>query len=132
MLTTDATMFDEFQEEVALNEVAKPKHRKPTRARTQPLRVVRNELLDIGARRYICMCWRCRMGGVPKGDMAQMDRILARHLLRMSEAERDDWLRSWAANPNHGTAGESRIRIWMAIERGRKMSEPVYAQKRGE
>lgn len=73
-----------------------------------------------------CRCWRCRAGGVAKSDMPQLDRILARHLLRMGNGEQLSWLREWELNPNHGSRGRSALERWLEIEQGRRIAEPIY------
>lgn len=78
-----------------------------------------------------CRCWRCRVGGVSKLEMSQLDRILARHLLRMNDTDRLNWLHDWEQNPNHGEWGRSALERWMAIEQGRRIAEPVYYVRTG-
>lgn len=74
----------------------------------------------------ICRCWRCRGGGVSFLDMPGLDRILARQLLRISEAERLAWLRDWELNPNHGAYGRYILELWIKIESGFRYAEPAY------
>lgn len=97
---------------------------KPDAAPEAPPR--RNHTLDIDPMRAVCRCWRCRAGGVAVSDMGPMDRILARHLLRMPTEERDGWMRLWAANANHGPSGKRALEAWMAIEQGENRPEPSY------
>lgn len=102
---------------------------RPARMTALDFAVTRNSSIDVDPMRMICRCWRCRSGGFPLSDMLVMDRLLARHLLRMTAVERTSWLREWEANPNHGVSGVMALQAWMAIERGHKKPEPTYFAK---
>lgn len=105
------------------------KTERPGRMTSLDFAVTRNDSIDVDPMRMVCRCWRCRSGGFPLSDMPVLDRLLARHLLRMPHAESTAWLREWGANPNHGASGVAALQAWMLIERGHKTTEPVYFSK---
>lgn len=130
VVSASDAIWEEVDPAIVEASTLKSRRDRSTANETRFLRVIRNEMLDVGKPlRPVCRCWRCRSGGLPLGDMAQMDRILARHLLRMGQAERRDWLRLWSANPNHGPGALERLRIRVEIEQGHRIPEPVYYQK---
>lgn len=76
-----------------------------------------------------CRCWRCSGAYVASSEKSAMDRILAKHYVRMSrtsKAEADEWLRQWAATPNHSPEDLRTLETWIRIEAGEKVAEPKY------
>lgn len=91
----------------------------------------RRARMDIEGSPFICRCWRCKGGAlVSLEERGRLDQIMARHLLRMSDHERDTWLRQWSAVPNHGPEDLRALNAWMAIERGESVGEPIYLPRR--
>ncbi|WP_156395322.1 hypothetical protein [Achromobacter sp. Root565] len=73
-----------------------------------------------------CRCWRCR-GGVALADRATLDRLLAKHLITLSESERGQWMLFWAAHPRHDADALDQMNTWLRIAGGSKEPAPVYA-----
>lgn len=92
----------------------------------------RRRTLDQPRDEMKCCCWRCRGRTISRSEKGPMDRILARHLLRMSGPERNDWLRLWGAIPAHSPEDVRTIEAWIAIESGQRVQEPTYATKGGQ
>lgn len=78
----------------------------------------------------ICRCWRCSGAMISLMERGPLDRILARHLLRMTESERDDWLGRWYQVPNHGPQDIRTLQAWMDIEQRKRIAEPTYLPRR--
>lgn len=77
-----------------------------------------------------CRCWRCSGAPISVMERGPLDRILARHLLRMTELERDDWLGQWCMAPGHGPQGIRALQAWITIEQGKSVPEPKYSAGR--
>lgn len=75
---------------------------------------------------YGCQCWRCQGGWLALSDRAVLDRILAKHLMRMSDAERAEWMMNWAAQPKHSKADLAQLSAWLRIAGGSGEPEPSY------
>lgn len=86
--------------------------------------------MDVGGNANTCRCWRCKGGNVSMAERAAYDRILARYLVRLSEAEREDWLWEWSSVPTHGPDDIRTLTAWMEIERGKQIPHPQYLPRR--
>lgn len=78
----------------------------------------------------LCRCWRCKGGHISAAERAAYDRILARHLVRLGDTEREYWLRQWSSVPTHGPDDIRTLKAWIAIERGKHVPEPTYSPRR--
>lgn len=72
-----------------------------------------------------CRCWRCR-GGVALADRATLDRLLAKHLMTLSESERGQWMLLWAGHPRHDTDAREQLNTWLRIMGGSNEPAPEY------
>jgi len=72
-----------------------------------------------------CRCWRCR-GGVALADRATLDRLLAKHLMTLSQTERGQWMLFWAAHPRHDAEALEQLNTWLRIAGGSNEPAPVY------
>ncbi len=75
---------------------------------------------------YGCQCWRCQGGWIALADRPILDKILAKHLMRLSEAERGEWMLNWAAQPKHRKADQDQINAWLRIVGGSDEPAPSY------
>lgn len=75
---------------------------------------------------YGCQCWRCQGGGIALADRPVLDKILAKHLMRMSESERGEWMVNWAAQPKHRKVDQDQLNAWLRIVGGSDEPAPVY------
>lgn len=75
---------------------------------------------------YGCQCWRCQGGWIALADRPVLDKILAKHLMRMSESERGEWMVNWAAQPKHRKVDQDQLNAWLRIVGGSDEPAPVY------
>jgi len=75
---------------------------------------------------YGCQCWRCQGGWIALADRPVLDKILAKHLMRMSESARSEWLADWAAQPKHRAADREQLNAWLRIVSGSVEPAPTY------
>ncbi|WP_334159750.1 hypothetical protein [Achromobacter insolitus] len=75
---------------------------------------------------YGCQCWRCQGGWIALADRPILDKILAKHLMRMSESARDEWLLDWAAQPKHRKPDQDQLNAWLRIVGGSDEPAPAY------
>ena len=75
---------------------------------------------------YGCQCWRCQGGWIALADRPVLDKILAKHLMRMSESARGEWLADWAAQPKHRMADQDQLNAWLRIVSGSDEPAPTY------
>ncbi|MNV17246.1 hypothetical protein D3C71_1080300 [compost metagenome] len=80
---------------------------------------------DVGMAYAPCRCWRCR-GGVALADCAILDRLLAKHLMTLSESERGQWMLFWAAHPRHDAQALQQLETWLRIAGGSNEPAPEY------
>lgn len=81
--------------------------------------------VDHGMAYAPCRCWRCRRG-VALADGSTLDRLLAKHLMRLSAPERGQWLLMWAGHPRHDADARERLNTWVRIAGGSGEAEPEY------
>jgi len=75
---------------------------------------------------YGCQCWRCQGGWIALADRPILDKILAKHLMRMSESARGEWLVDWAAQPKHRLEDQAQLNAWLRIVSGSDEPAPTY------
>ncbi|CAB3861093.1 hypothetical protein [Achromobacter denitrificans] len=86
---------------------------------------IADPIYDTGMTYAPCRCWRCR-GGVALADRATLDRLLAKHLMTLSESERGQWMLLWAGHPRHDADARDQLNTWLRIMGGGNEPPPVY------
>jgi hypothetical protein len=63
---------------------------------------------------------------VALADRATLDRLLAKHLMTLSAAERGQWMLFWAAHPRHDADALDQMNTWLRIAAGSNEPAPAY------
>lgn len=101
-------------------------HQQPTAAQAIPKFQHARTIDDARPAAYGCQCWRCQGGWIALADRPILDKILAKHLMRMSESARGEWLTDWAAQPKHRAADRDQLNAWLRIVGGSDEPDPAY------
>lgn len=100
-------------------------YREPAAATASRTHLSADSNADPGMAYAPCRCWRCR-GGVALADRAILDRLLAKHLMTLSESERGQWMLFWAAHPRHDAEALQQLETWLRIAGGSNEPAPEY------